>query len=169
MPVYDENDKGMNNLDGLPNFSPETGYKPPPRTKVKKPGMKDKLSGSLKKVPIFSIVIILLILLVGIMTLSVAARVSSLSAEIADVRAVKMELGNLQSSTETKLAALTHERDRMKTELSQLKAELDAMRSQQKHQAEAAAQKLAAAQKQAAAAKQKTVATKKPNPKEKRP
>ena len=161
MPVFDENDSGMGNMDGFPNFPPRKG-------KPEEQGVKGKAGAVMKKIPVVTVILIVLIVLVGIMTFSVAARISTLSAEIEETKGIKTQIGGLQATLDAKIEALNKERDRLKSEVAQLHSDIDAMRAQQRHQAEAAAARM----KQAAAAearKKSVPATKKVGPKERRP
>ena len=161
MPVFDEKDSGINDIEEFPAYGPTRG-------KPKKEAPKGTVPGAMKKIPILTIIFIVLIVLVGVMTLSIAARVSTLSGEIGEVKAIKSQLATVQTSLDASIQSANNERNKLKSEIAQLQSDLDVMKALQRHQAEAAVQKQAALQKQAEEAKKKAVPAKKPAQKEKR-
>jgi peptidoglycan hydrolase CwlO-like protein len=150
MPIFGEDDKGINNLEGFPDYSITRGY-------VKSDEKKTKMPGLMKRIPALSIVLIVLIVLLGGVTFFLATRLLSLNNEMNEIRGVKGQLSGMQSNVNSSLDAATKERNRLRTEISQLRNEVDAMKAQQRRQAETARERQTAAE-----ARKKAVAAKKP-------
>jgi hypothetical protein len=163
MPVFDENDKVLNDIEGFPGYTADKGRK----TKAVSSPSGSKLPSFLKKIPIFPIILIILVVLVGIRLFSLEAMVSNLSSEINQLKGIRGQMASLQTGFDAKIDATNKERNRLKSEVLQLKGEIDAMKAHQKHQAELASQRQAAAE--AKKKEKEKTAAKKPSAREKRP
>ena len=159
MPIFNENDKGIDDLRGLPDSSARRGY-------VKKGDKKAEIPGLMRKFPILSIVLVALIVSLGGVTFLLAIRLSNLSAEMNELKGIKAQLPSLQSSVDSSIDADRKARNGLKIEISQVQNEIDAMRTEERHQAKAAHERQAAAE---AEAKKKAATVKKPLQKEKEP
>jgi peptidoglycan hydrolase CwlO-like protein len=153
MPIFDENDKGIDDLEGLPDSSVRRGYV--------KEGNK-KVPGLVKKAPILSIVLIVLVVSLGGVASLLATRLSNLSTEMNELKGIKAQLSSLQSGVDSSIDADLKARDGLKIEISRVQKEIDAMRTEQRHKAELARERQAAAE-----AKKKAPTANKPHQKEK--
>lgn len=140
MPVYDEDDKVMKDLDGFPDFSVTRGYA------KKEEKKKERIPSFLKKIPVLSIIIIILILILGGAVCYLLAKVTGLSAEINEIRAVRGQLSTMQSGFDSAMDAANKEKSKLKAEIGQLHNEIEAMKAQQRRQAEVARERQAAAE-----------------------
>ncbi|MBA4418403.1 MAG: hypothetical protein C0392_10920 [Syntrophus sp. (in: bacteria)] len=154
MPIYDDDDKDITNLEGFSKYI-ET------QEMTKKRGMKDKLRTMFAKIPFFSISLLVLIIIVGAIALSLNFRLSVLSKEIEEAKGAKAQLSAMQAGIDKKFDVYNKEREGLKSEMSRLRSELETMKNTRRR-VEAEDQKAAAA----AAAKKKAPA-KKVTPKEK--
>jgi hypothetical protein len=158
MPVFDENDSTINDFEGRPGFtrvrSGQTGA-----WSIENP------RSILKKIPILPIILIILVVLVGIKLFLLEARISELKNEINQSTGFREQMTDLQNGLNARIAAVNKEQHKLQSEMARVRGEIEAMKSRQKHQAEAAAQKqLAEAKKKA----EKPAPAKKPNGKERR-
>jgi hypothetical protein len=113
----------------------------------------------MKNIPILKIGLVVFIVLAVTAIFCLAARMSTMGYEL---KQIKTQLAQLQGSVGTGNEASNIERERLRTEIAELKREVDALKGRQRHQAEAASQG------NAAEAKKKDAAgAKKPNAKEK--
>ncbi|MDR2018487.1 MAG: hypothetical protein LBQ00_06430 [Syntrophobacterales bacterium] len=138
MPVFDEDDKAvlMNDIDVPGGYTADRGRK----TKVVPP-KGSKMPSVLKKVPVFPIILVILIVLVGIRLLFLENTVSGLATEVSELKGVGGQLAGFQTSSDAKIEASNRERNKLKSEILQLRAEIDAVKAHQKHQAELTSQK----------------------------
>jgi len=162
MPIFDENDKVLNDIEGFPGYGPDRGRK----TKAVSPPSGSRIPSFLKKIPILPIILIILVVLVGLRLFSLEAMVSNLNTEISQLKGVRGQMASLQTGLDARIEVSNRERNKLKAEVLQLRAEIDAMKAHQKHQAEVASQKQAAAE---AKKKEKAAAAKKPGTRERRP
>jgi hypothetical protein len=157
MPVFDEEDKGLENEVKYPLYPPKKG-------KIERPAKKPSGPSMLKKIPVLKIGLVVLIVFAVVVMFSLAAKISTMND---DLKQMKAQLGEIQGSVGTKIEASNKERDKLKAEITELKGELDAMKTHQRHLAEEAAN-----QRKAAEGKKKVTvvaAAKKNNSREKRP
>jgi hypothetical protein len=159
MPVFDENEGGLNNSEGLPGFTAVKGKQTGAWTVTKPPSFFKRIPF----VPIILVILVILVAFVGIRVYSFEARLSDLTSEISQAKGIRGQMASLQTSFDAKIGPTNKEMHRLQSEVAHLRAEIEAMKGHQKRQAEAASQK------QAAEAKKKAPAAKKPNPKDKRP
>jgi hypothetical protein len=113
----------------------------------------------MKKNPILTIGLVVFTILALAALISLAARMSTMGAEL---KQIKAQLAEIQGSVGTKNEASNKEQEKLKTEIAELKAEVDAMHAGQRHQADIASQGNAAEAK-----KKETTGTKKVKAKEK--
>lgn len=170
MPVFDEEDKSLDNAAKYPLYSPK-------KEKAEKPKKTFGGVSALKKIPVLKIGIIALVLFVVVVLFSLAAKMTAMSEEL---KQMQTQLAAIQGSVGTKIETTSKERDKLKQEIADLREELDGVKAQQRHLSEEAAnqrkaaaeaRKVAEAKKAAEPKKKITVvdATKKTGPKEKRP
>jgi len=162
MPIFDENDKVLNDIEGFPGYGPDKGRK----TKAVSPPSGSRFPSFLKRIPILPIILIILVVLVGLRLFSLEAMVSNLNTEISQLKGVRGQMASLQTGLDARMEASNRERNKLKAEVLQLRGEIDAMKAHQKHQAEVASQRQAAAE---AKKKEKAAAAKKPGARERRP
>jgi len=150
MPIFDEDDKVTDNLDGFPDFSVTRGY-------AKKEEKKDKVPAFVKKIPVLSVILIILIVVLGGAIFFLGVKVTSLSTDLNEVKGIRGQLSAMQSGIDAAIDSSNKERNRLKGEVSQLRNEIDAMKAQQRRQAEVTRERQAAAEakKKAAAAVKK--------------
>ncbi|HEY3276595.1 MAG TPA: hypothetical protein VGJ94_08240 [Syntrophorhabdaceae bacterium] len=153
MPIFDEDDKGTNNMDGFPDFSVTRGY-------AKKEEKKEKIPSFIKKIPLLSLVLIILMVLLGGAVAFLAAKMAALNTELNEVKGIRGQLSTMQTGFDSAVEGMNKERNRLKTEVSQLRNEIDAMKAQQRRQAEVARERQTAAE-----AKKKAAPAKKTPPK----
>ena len=157
MPVFDEEDKGLENEVKYPLYPPKKG-------KTEGPAKRPSGASMLKKIPVLKIGLVALIVFAVVVMFSLSARMSTMGDEL---KQMKARLGEIQGTVATKIEASNKERDKLKAEMTELKSELDAIKTHQRHLAEEAA-----SQRKAAEARKKVTvvaATKKSNSREKRP
>ncbi len=154
MPVFDENDKDISNLEGFTKYM-ETQHI------TKKEGPMDKIRNVVGRIPWLSVALLVLIVIVGVMVFSLNLRLTALRAEMEETKGIRAEMTNLQSGVDAKIEAFNREKAGLRSEVAQLRNELESMKSMRK-KAESDVQK-----QQASAAKKKP-APKKNQPKERR-
>jgi septal ring factor EnvC (AmiA/AmiB activator) len=157
MPVFDEEDKGLENEVKYPLY-------PPKKAKAEGPAKKRGGASTLKKIPVLKIGLVLLIAFAVAVMFSLAARMSTISDEL---RQMKTQLGEIQGSVSAKIEASNTERHKLKAEITEFKSELGAIKTRQRHLADEAE-----SQRKAAEVKKKVTvvaAAKKNNSKGKRP
>jgi hypothetical protein len=114
----------------------------------------------IKNIPVLKIGLVVLIVFAVVVMCSLAARVSTLGYEL---KQIKAQLAEIQGSVGTGNEASNIEREKLKTEIAELKREVDAMKAPQRHQNEAATSGNAAeAKKKNAAGTKRTSAKEKP-------
>jgi hypothetical protein len=158
MPVFDENDATINDFEGRPGFT---------RARSGRSGAWsiEKPRSILRKIPILPIILIMLVVMVGIKLFLLEAKISELKNEVSQVTGSREQMTDLQNGFNARIAAVNKEQRKLQSEIGHLRGEIEATKSRQKHQAEAAAQKqLAEAKKKA----EKPAPVKKPNGKERR-
>jgi hypothetical protein len=155
MPVFDEDDKGLNNinLDGLTKYMEAQGI-------GKKEGPLDKIRGITNRIPWLSIALLILIVIVGAIAVYANLRLSALRTEIEETKGIKAEMSSLQSGFEARFEAFNREKTGLKSEIAQLRNELETMKNARK-KADAESQKKQQTA-QAAPAKKKPAAKKPP-------
>ena len=114
----------------------------------------------MKNIPVLKIGLVVLIALAAAVMFSLAARVSTMGYEL---KQIKIQLAEIQGSVGTGNEASNIEREKLRTEMAELKGEVDSMKARQRHQAGAASPGNAAEAKKKDAA----AGAKKPNAKEK--
>jgi hypothetical protein len=121
----------------------------------------DKRSASMiKKIPILKTGLVVFVVIVVALMFCLAARMSTMGYEL---KQIKAQLAEIQGSVGTGNEASNIEREKLKTEIAELKREVDAMKARQRHQAEAASPGNAAeAKKKDGAGAKKTNAKEKP-------
>jgi hypothetical protein len=113
----------------------------------------------MKNIPVLKIGLVVLIVFAVAVMFSLAARVSTMGYEL---KQIKAQLAEIQGSVGTGNEASNIEREKLRTEIAELKGEVDSMKTRQRHQTGAASPG------NAAEAKKKDAAgAKKPNAKEK--
>jgi len=159
MPVFDENEGGINNTEGPPGYTTVRGKQTNTWSVTKPPSFFKRIP----VVPIILVILVILVALVGIRLYFFETALSDLKAEISPLKGIRGQMAGLQTGFDARIGGANKELHRLQSEIAHLRSEIDAMKGRQKHQAEAASQK------QAAEAKKKTASAKKPNPKDRRP
>jgi hypothetical protein len=114
----------------------------------------------MKNFPVLKIGLAVLIVFAVAVMFSLAARVSTMGYEL---KQIKAQLADIQGSVGTGNEASSIEREKLRTEIAELKREVDVMKAPQRHQNEAATPGNAAeAKKKNAAGAKKTNAKEKP-------
>lgn len=139
MPIFDENDKGLNDLEGLPDSSVKRAY-------VKKEYKRPESPGPVKNIRILPTVLLVLVVSLGGATSFLANRLSNLSAEMNELKGIKAQLSAMQSKTDSGIDAASKERKELRTEISHLQDEIDAMKTRQRREAETARERQAEAE-----------------------
>jgi hypothetical protein len=165
MPIFDEDDKVLNDIEGYSAYTVDKGRK----TKAVSPPSPSKFPSFLKKIPILPIILIILVVLVGIRLFSLETMISGLSAEISQLKGIRGQMASLQTSLDARIEAVNKDRNKLKSEVLQLRGEIDAMKAHQKHQAEVASQRQAAAEAKKKEKEKEKAAPKKPGSRDRRP
>ena len=140
MPVYDEDEKGLENT--IIDNAVKGPLFPPKKEKPEKPRRGPGGLSFLKNIPVLKIVGIAVVLLVVMAIFSLAAKMSSISEELKQLQA---QLSTIQGSVTSKIESTGKERDKMKAAIEDLKQDIDSMKAHQRHLAEEAANQRKAA------------------------
>jgi septal ring factor EnvC (AmiA/AmiB activator) len=109
-----------------------------------------KIKSLLRKIPVATIILLILILVLGGLVISLESRLSSLAGDVDEMRKLKTQLAAVESKVEASRA----ETQKLKADLAQTKSEVDAMKAQrEKAEAERIRQQELAKKKPAAAPK----------------
>jgi len=124
MPVFDEDDKELLNLEESPKRSPE---------QTRESAMTNRSTGVTHKFSAFGMVLIALILLEAIATFSLWTRISTMRDEL---RRISPQLLEIQSNVGTRVEATHKERDKLKSEIARLQTDIVAIKGQLRHLSE---------------------------------